>query len=46
MIVWGSSKIENIYMYSPIFIRYDWRVKTKFGFWVVQLKMDHIKSAV
>lgn len=38
MIVWGSSKIENIYMYSPILIRYDWRVKTKFGFWVVQLK--------
>jgi hypothetical protein len=38
MIMWGGSKIENIYMYSPIHIRYDWQVKTKFGFWIVQLK--------
>jgi len=25
-------------MYFPILIRYDWQVKTKFGFWRVQLK--------
>jgi hypothetical protein len=38
MIVWDSSKIENMYMYSPLLIRYDWQVKTKFRFWIVQLK--------
>lgn len=38
MIAWGSSNIANINVYSPILIRYDWQVKKKFDFCIVQLK--------
>jgi hypothetical protein len=38
MIVWNNSKIEDISMYSPVLIRYDWQVKKKCNFWIVQLK--------